>query len=442
MTQSIVHDEALTYQFYLSRPFAEIFHVFSANHHFLNTLLMYACVSLFGFSEWSLRIPALAAAALYFTAVYRISRQAFGGGNTFLLAVSLLTLHPFILDFMVAARGYGMALALLMWALASTLTCFDQPDIRTTPSRLAETAIGLSLSVMASLVFVVPAAILACIIVWRLRKSPSVWTHFVAPLVAMALLFALISPLRLATPDRFYAGASSMWETMRRLARVTVAHRREWRETAYFPWARDAVAFLLAPAVLLAGLAAQTRRRNLLVLLCSAMAFGSALLLWLLHVSLNVLYPEDRTAIYFIPLTLLTLIGLADASSPRFGALVYALSITLLIVFAGQWNVRKFFVWEYDADTKEIARQIAASAIEKRSTSVRISNSWPLEPSLNFYREINNWTWMQPVTRAPLAPGFEYYVIVDDDRSAIEALRLKLLFKGKASQTVLAAPTR
>jgi hypothetical protein len=49
---------------------------------------------------------------------------------------------------------------------------------------------------------------------------------------------------------------------------------------------------------------------------------------------------------------------------------------------------------------------------------------------------------MQPVTRAPLAPGFEYYVIVDDDRSAIEALRLKLLFKGKASETVLAVPTQ
>jgi hypothetical protein len=387
VTQSIVHDEALTYQLYLSRPFADMFHVFSANHHFLNTLLMYASVALFGFSESSLRIPALAGAALYFAAVYRIARQAFGGGNTFLLAVSLLTLHPFILDFMVAARGYGMALALLMWSLASALNLFDQPEFRTR-SRLAETAIALSLSVMASLVFVVPTAILGGIVVWRLRKSLSVWTHFVAPLVAMALLFALISPLRFAAPDRFYAGASSMRESMRRLARVTVAHRHDWRETAYFPWARDAVAFFLAPAVLLAGLASQAVRRNLLVLLCSATALGSALLLYLLHVSLNVLYPEDRTAIYFIPLTLLTLIGLADDLSPRFSALVYALSITLLIIFAAQWNIRNFFVWNYDADTREIAQRIAASAIERRSTSVRISSSWPLEPSLNFYREI------------------------------------------------------
>ena len=432
VTQSFVHDEALTYQLYLSRPAAEMFHVFSANHHFLNTLLMYACASVFGFSEWSLRIPALAGAALYFAAVYCISRHAFGAGNTFLLAVALLTLHPFILDFMVAARGYGMALGFLMWALALML---ETP----TPRRLAVTAISLSLSAMGSLVFVLPAAILAGFLVWRFRKSPATWTYFVAPILAMALLFALISPLRSATPDRFYAGAPSLQETLRRLARVTVAHRREWREAPYFPWARDSVALFLGPAILLVGLATQIVRRNVLVLLSSVTVVGSALMLWMLHLFFNVLYPEDRTAIYFIPLTLLTLIGLAGDSPRRFRPVVYVLSITLLIIFVGQWNVRMFFVWYYDADTREIVQRIAA---ERGANSVRISSSWPLEPSLNFYRETNHWTWIQPVTRVPLSPGYDYYAIVEEDRAAIEALGLKALFRGEPSGTVLAVPMR
>src|SRR5947209_6902870 len=78
ITQSIVHDEALTYQLYLAAPFGEMFHTYSANHHFLNTLLMYLSVSVFGLSEWSMRLPALAGAALYFAAVYRLARRAFG----------------------------------------------------------------------------------------------------------------------------------------------------------------------------------------------------------------------------------------------------------------------------------------------------------------------------------------------------------------------------
>src|ERR1700676_4169308 len=73
ITQSIVHDEALTYRLFIDAPYRQIFQLFSANHHFLNTLLMKLSVSIFGVSEWSMRLPALAGAALYFAAGYGIS---------------------------------------------------------------------------------------------------------------------------------------------------------------------------------------------------------------------------------------------------------------------------------------------------------------------------------------------------------------------------------
>src|SRR5580700_3452795 len=105
ITQSIVHDEALTYQLYLAGPAARIFDFFDANHHFLNTLLMKLSVSLFGVSEWSMRLPALAGAALYFAAVYRICIRQFQSALASLCGAALLTLNPLLLDFMVAARG-------------------------------------------------------------------------------------------------------------------------------------------------------------------------------------------------------------------------------------------------------------------------------------------------------------------------------------------------
>jgi len=120
-TQSLVYDEALTYELYIAGPFANLFHYFDPNHHFLNTLLMRLSAAFFGDSEWALRLPALSGAALYFTAVYRIAVAAFGEGLQLLLAVGLLSLNPLVLDFMVAARGYGMALALLMFAISLAL---------------------------------------------------------------------------------------------------------------------------------------------------------------------------------------------------------------------------------------------------------------------------------------------------------------------------------
>jgi 4-amino-4-deoxy-L-arabinose transferase-like glycosyltransferase len=83
-TQSIVHDEALTYQFYLSRPSSFLFTFYDANHHFLSTLLMKLSTSLFGYSELSMRLTSLAAGGLYFYTVYQLCLLLFGDGLFFL----------------------------------------------------------------------------------------------------------------------------------------------------------------------------------------------------------------------------------------------------------------------------------------------------------------------------------------------------------------------
>jgi hypothetical protein len=128
------------------------------------------------------------------------------------------------------------------------------------------------------------------------------------------------------------------------------------------------------------------------------------------------------------------------SAAPRKDAamLAYAVSGALLLAFAIQWNVHKFAVWQYDADGREIAKRLAASVVDKRPDSVRVGSSWQLEPALNFYRDKNQFTWMQPVTRAPLNQGFDFYVLAPMDRTAVASLGLKLLYEGPVSGTVLA----
>ena len=100
-----------------------------------------------------------------------------------------------------------------------------------------------------------------------------------------------------------------------------------------------------------------------------------------LHLVSDTPYPMDRTGIYFVPLVLLALIALAysGVGGPAAAIAAYTVAGALLLVFAAQWNVRKFSVWEYDADTKDIARRISERSTGAGPNSVRVGASWTLE---------------------------------------------------------------
>jgi uncharacterized membrane protein len=465
ITQSLVHDETLTWQLYIDAPVSNIFQVFDANHHFLNTVLMRLCSAVFGMSEWALRLPALAGAALYFVAVYRLARTAFGEGFTFLLAVAALTLNPFTLDFMVAARGYGMALALLMWALATLICLFSSSE--PLPRRgLMLAGIALALSVTANLVFVFPAAFLALTFIVLMarrsraaakpapeqkakrKKAPQppaknpVWRWFVLPAVCVGVLFFILAPFSSATQASFYAGAATISESLRSLASIALEHGGPLRESSIMHVCRDVAAFVLAPVLLLAGLWIGVRRRDGVLLLAAIPAAASALA-WLgLHWIADLPYPMDRTGIYFVPLLTIVLIRMTTVPARVASIGAYALATAAVLLFVLQFDTRKFVVWEYDADTRQLAQEIAKRRAPNAS-AVHVGGSWQLEPSLNFYRSKYNWTWMEPVTRQAANAPADFYALIPQDREANRAQGLARLWEGPVSHTILAAaPTR
>ncbi len=123
----------------------------------------------------------------------------------------------------------------------------------------------------------------------------------------------------------------------------------------------------------------------------------------------------------------LALAGLAEAASaahpPAKGAatLAYLLAVVLVVQYAAQFNTRKFLVWEYDADTRRILDRISQLVANKQTGSVRVGGSWQLEPSLNFYREVNH--------------------ILGQDRGVIGNLGVKPVYQGAISGTILAMPS-
>ena len=113
--QSITMDEADTYAWFVAT--SNVWYPFS-NNHILNTLLMWVSTHAFGPSVIAIRAPALLGATFYVGICYFLCRSITSRFSIQLPVFICLTYNPFIFDYMVAARGYGLANAFLLAAIA------------------------------------------------------------------------------------------------------------------------------------------------------------------------------------------------------------------------------------------------------------------------------------------------------------------------------------
>jgi len=489
-TQSIVHDEALTWQLYLSGPASAIFQEYSPNNHFLATVLFRVATTLFGPSEFAMRLPTVLAGAWFFWTVFRLCGLVLGDGWLFLLGCAALTLNPLLLDFLVAARGYGLAVAGLFWALYQMLSWFQDQSQGVAENqlrkRLWKAAIGCSIAVAANLTFVIPVFVLAaafCILLVRTGKNtgaPPVphavskarkkgkklqpdaareparsfapLAHFIVPVAVLAIAFLLAAPIDLARSQDFYAGLPTAMKSVQDLTESSFAYgvSSGVMHTVEQAWSKIALVFfpLMTVVALLAVATSKPPLHSVQELatgLASLAAIGSAILLIAAHLLAGVLYPEDRTGIYFIPMASLAALGLVRILAERPGLLPrwtsFAAAIVLLSFaaeFAAQWNMKSFLVWRYDADTKHIFQKLESTP--KPSGPIRLGVSWVFEPALNYYREIRNANWMTPVERDGFSGTRHFYVVSAEDQPNAPWPQLKQIYRGPVSGTVLAVP--
>ena len=116
-TQAITVDEATTYFWFASgsqyTPWWP-----SSNNHVLNSLLMWVSTHIFGVSALSVRLPALIGAIVYVCVCGFLCRRLIDRFSLQFPVFVCLVYNPFILDFMAAARGYSLANACLLAAIA------------------------------------------------------------------------------------------------------------------------------------------------------------------------------------------------------------------------------------------------------------------------------------------------------------------------------------
>ncbi|HEY1754656.1 MAG TPA: glycosyltransferase family 39 protein [Bryobacteraceae bacterium] len=417
-TQSITIDEANTYLAFVQPPLLQILTTYDANHHVLHSLLCKATTSLFGVSEFTLRLPSLAGGLLYCFCAFQICRLLLGDRWTSLLCLSVLILNPLTLDFSSLARGYSLGLGFLFLGVLGLLRQLRANSAKFSRWKLALCGVSLGLSISSVLTFVFPVAASVCVFaIPALRHAHDIYKQRIADVAALggsAVVVAFIvnlGPLSQAAPGSFVIGFGSLFETLKNsLFPFLQNHPSEfvffrWRIYPLiwlYPASRIAVFLILIMAAVLLGAQAVKRTRFLRSETCflSALLIATIALLVAAHRCFGIPYPVARTAIYAGPLLVLAIAAmlrdLSTGSKLRFVWVPFgALEVLLFAQFIAQLDVTYYGHWPFDAGTRPIARFLATQPATPRPT--RIIATWTLRSCLNFYREMYRLTEWAPV---------------------------------------------
>lgn len=464
--QSITIDEADTYLTFVEPSFPAHWAA-SANNHVLNSLLERLSTSIFGLSHLSLRAPALLGAFIYIGAAYFL---CLGMSRRPVLRWSLfvcMVYNPFVMDFLVAARGYSLAVGFLLAAVAIAASAARGPGPWRDPVRAcAAVSLLLGLSFAANFSFALVDAAVGLLVFWQAwRSAPSSQRARIAAAAilpgALAAAFLVGSVLAQSSQVELTHGATSLRETAKRLREDSLF---EVNPFLVNPPLREAltrwnwlVPALLAAAGLwrLAVIAFHRRSpgdehsrwlRQLGQTAAGALAAAIGVH-WLLFRSIHLLLPKDRTALYIVPLGVLALGALAAFPlASRMGRLSARAAAGSLLLAAFYFlcclRLTYFKEWRYDADIKDA---YFAAAYYSRVYGVReIPTSWKYFASLNFYRVLSGREGKLrfetgPINAHTYRPDRQVYILegyFDDPFVADQ--KLKIVYRGPQSEMMVA----
>jgi hypothetical protein len=442
--QSVTIDEADSWLLFASRDSPSLWWPSSGNH-ILNTLLVRLATSVFGLSELTLRLPAILGAAIYIVSALWACLRLTTSPLLRLPLFVCLVYNPLVFDFLVAARGYSLALGFFMAGLAVlAATVLDDAPAQ---EPLVAASIFLGLSFCANFSFGIATVVtLLAFTVWTWRRAGSLSIVAASVLPYAAVVFCLCGYTLLNWPKgQLYFGSHSVYETTRGLIHSSYF---EINPNIVQPLLRPALARLaqlLWPAAFSLGLAllgiAIARRAwtPLIALLLSILTF-TVLLHWIAFHVFQVLLPQKRTGLFLIPLVLLLFVALVATGpqvSLRLGA---ALLILNSLCCLACLRLRYFEEWKYDADVKQLYWTL--NYLHRRCGVDHFVTEWPYSATLNFYRQADHGSALPEFTASTgsvFPPNGEAYVLYyPNNQQFVKQQKLQLFYYGEDTQAAIA----
>jgi hypothetical protein len=184
-------------------------------------------------------------------------------------------------------------------------------------------------------------------------------------------------------------------------------------------------------------------------------AVGSVLLIFALHMTGGVHYPNARYCLFGIPLfTVAGLLASREISVrfPRVYVRAAGLLIAAMVVmdYGMSVQVKQFRYNAYDVISLKLYQTIAEDAQRRGLTSVRVGGTWWYEPEINFYRRKFKADWMKEydvkdksyVWQSPdaLEPSeYDYFVFTPEGDPGLTGPHVRTIFQdGVRGITVVA----
>ena len=467
--QSITIDEALSYLWFSSReyPFTQWF-PHSANH-VLNSLLMRLVTSIFGINELSVRTPALLGGIVYIASAVYLAVLLTGRKLVQWALFVCLVFNPVILDYLVAARGYGLAVGFLLTAIAVIANAVLSREPRY-EAALRKRCIWVSalagLSFSANFSFAIADAITVLFFfAWAVsaRKKSGKFRFvrlgaacFVPGIVAAFLISG--SVVADWPTGQLYFGSNSTREMLRRLADASFEPLNRdivnplllnWLDPVVtaLPWV---VAFTIV-FVLASNELTRLRRKCVpdemlsFVRLVAGIAVATFLAHWIMFRTVRLLLPRDRTALFFVPLCTLALgAGVVVRSRYKGRDITRAWGTVVLVAtslyFVGCLRLGYFQEWIFDQDTKQL--YWLANDLRNRCGISDFVVDWRYNVSMNFYREAyNNFSipeYSQSVSDQLPVGKSAYVIYLPTSRDFIKQQKLQVIYHNDQSGSAVA----
>lgn len=383
--QSVTIDEADSFLTFATGPTWAAWYPAAANH-LLNTLLERLSWMIFGFSQVSMRVPALLGAVIYLTSAVSICSR-FTGPIFRLIVFTCLVLNPFVLDYLVAARGYSLAAGFLLAAIAVIWARFASLK------KLAFCSTLLALSVAANFSFAIAdlavgAALLIVTMISEHRRVVRVGINGILPGTAV-VIFLCSSVLLHWRNSEFVFGARSLHEMWGSLSRASFPppNPEIVNELLYPMWSRIGTPLCVAAIVLLCAqvLALLFRRQGGIAITLSSAALFTIALHWLVFHKLGLLLPKARTGLFFAPLLTLVFVAGADALPRRWSFPGMVVLAVAAVYFLTCLRLHYFQEWRFNEDSKQVFW--VARDIERRCGIHDFATEWHYVAALNFYRQ-------------------------------------------------------
>lgn len=419
---SFTHDESFTYNNYVSKSFMDIlsFQFPSANNHLLNTLFMKFSESIFGNSEWALRLPNTLAHLLYLIFSYKLLKKV-SPPLLLLPFFILLNANPYLLDFFSIARGYGLSIGFLMTSIYLLFKFLDNKNFKHFYLSLGI----LSLAVLSS--FVLIYFFMGVIIAYNLflligRKEMQLslkkicFKNIFPLLITSVLALLLYEPIRKLTEAKqlYYGGSNGFFQdSIGQLLNNLLYYQYD------SPILKTSLIYSLYFLVIVCfiyifyHLLKKGNYRSISKLITAFTIFISIYLLSTLnHSFTDAKFMIGRTALFLYPLIILIFILLlSKLAQLKFGnwiaGLITIISTVLFSVHTYKsLDSHAFLDWSYDQNSKSVMK-----ALKDDNFSIVKSTlgAHPLfAPASNYYRSRFNLTWLDKVSREGIDSTTKY----------------------------------